>query len=429
MNRVLRNAGVCLIGVGVLCNQWVLSIFFPGDGFHIANALSKSHGAWDSASLLLIWTGQLGSLILGAMVIAYRRSPRKLLFSIVVLAASTFFSLFLLEGLLRILSPPNMFSPELALRPHNKLELHTDLHGVSPVAHNTTNRWGLRGDEPPQNWSEYTTIVVIGGSTAQCFYLDDHKTWAYLLQEKLKPAIPKVWVGNGGLSGQSTRGHIVFVREVIPSIRPTIVLLLVGANDLGFSMNQENREYGNPVERTGWRRFVFRNSRLIQLASLWKEILIGHAVVLDKGSNVNFVPEKLEREMELPADIRSILPGIDEYKQNLRTIIGDLRRLGSRPVFMTQPLLFDTTEEWKHLAGREYSSGGLKGTVSAASFAKMLDIYNGELKRICAEDSVEVLDLAPAIPHSTDHFYDVMHFNERGADLVAERIAHYLLSH
>ena len=429
MNRLVRPFGISLIGIGIGCNQWTLSLVFRENGFHIANVLEKSSGAWDWSSLIMIWTFQIVCLVFGALTIIYHQSPKKILLVATTLLSSTVVSFLLLEGIVRIISPSNMFSPELPLRPHNNLELRVSLDGVSPAVHNSTNKWGLRGDEPPSNWDSCLTMIVIGGSTAQCFYLDDHKTWPYLLQEKLKPLFPDAWVGNGGLSGHSTRGHIVFVRSVIARLRPRAAIFLVGVNDLGFSMNDENRKYGNPAERTGWRQLLIRNSRLVQIAYLWKIILVDHAVVLDRGASSNFVPEKLEHEIELPADLRRALPGLDEYANNLKTIIGDLRTFHVRPLFLTQPLLFDTTQEWATIVGRAYSVNGTKGLVSAETFAKMLTIYNQELLRVCDTENVESLDLASKIPHSREYFYDLMHFNEKGADTVAETVADYFRSH
>lgn len=117
-----------------------------------------------------------------------------------------------LEVVLRIVSPPSPFSPLVALRPENRMELHVNLRGVSPVAFHSTNSWGMRGPEPPRDWDARHTIITVGGSTTQCFYLDDHKTWPCLLGEKLHDPYPDVWVGNGGLDGHTTRAHIIFMQ-------------------------------------------------------------------------------------------------------------------------------------------------------------------------------------------------------------------------
>lgn len=429
MNMALKIIGISLILLGIVFNQWMLSLVFPADGFHAAGILEKSLGKWGLASTIFIWTFDVLCVGLGLIVLKHRASPRKIFFTSSLIAVSSFLSIVILEFLVRLISPPNMFSPFLPLRPHNKMELHVNLSGVSSFAHNTTNQWGLRGDEPPVNWDDFFTVVVIGGSTAQCYYLDDHKTWPYALQGKLKSMFPKTWVGNGGISGHSTRAHILFVREAISKIKPKAVILMVGINDLWYSMNDNAQRLGNPAERTGWKYFVLGNSRLAQVLFLWKIILFDNVVVLERSANANFVPAPLVQEMELPNDLRLLLPSLEEYRKNIHTIIADLKTMNVRPIFLTQPLLFDNSEQWKAVVGWEYSVGGKKGKLSAATYAKLLDIFNQEVIRVCRTDSAEVFDLAAEIPHSGEFFYDAMHFNEKGANLVAEKIAGYLQSY
>jgi len=409
-------------------NKWTLSLIYPDDGFHFWDILEKSIGRWGLASAILIWSFDAVLLVCGVIFFIHRSSLKKGFFVLSVFAVSFPLLFGMMEIGIRIISPPNMFSPYLPLRPHNKLDLHVQLDGVSPEARNTTNMWGLRGDEPPAKWNDYYTIVVVGGSTAQCYYLDDHKTWPCLLQQKLRAAIPQCWVGNGGISGHSTRAHILFVREAIAKMHPKMALLLVGVNDLWYSMNDEARIHGSPAEQTGWKYFILGNSRLVQVLFLWKIILFDHVVVLERSANEDFTPEPLAREMPVPDDLRQMLPSLDEYGRNIRTIIDDLESMKVRPVFLTQPLLFDSTQAWKSLVGWDYSANGKKGKLSAATYAKLLDIFNEELKMVCAEKKVEVFDLASEIPHRRDYFYDMMHFNEAGASLVADKIAAYLQS-
>ena len=68
----------------------------------------------------------------------------------------------------------------------------------------------------------------------------------------------------------------------------------------------------------------------------------------------------------------------------------------------------------------------MKRTFSCATYWKLLDIYNKELLRTCREEHVECFDLASAVPHSDQYFYDSVHFNERGAALVAEKVGAFL---
>lgn len=340
---------------------------------------------------------------------------------------STFLSLVILEWILRIISPPTIFSPLLPLRPHLKMELHVDLRGVSPKGMHTTNKWGFRGDEPPSEWEKYYTLVAVGGSTTQCFYLDDHKTWPYRLQEELKKQRPHIWVGNGGLDGQSTRAHLVFMKEVIPKIKPDAVLILIGGNDLGFSISHDKMQDGIPFDKTSLKYKIFGWSRLVQILYTWKLILFDDVTVVKKGGHGTYQPRELtEEEMPLPKDLKTLLYSLEEYRRNIREMIRLGRSMKVRMVFMTQPMLFEDTPYWKKIEGEFYWVKKTRGTLSAATYWRLLDIYNRELKDISKVEKVECFDAASVIPHSEPYFYDPLHLTERGADRLARQLAKFL---
>jgi lysophospholipase L1-like esterase len=428
MEKTIRRAGIICCALGVLCNQWVLSFVFPHDGFHAANILEKSLGEWGFASKVVIWFVELLFLAIGVVCVRFARTPKKLFFICLTSIMGVSLTALGAEGIVRLVSPPNVFSPFIPLRPHNVLELHVNLRGVADFARNTTNRWGLRGDEPPADWDSECTIITIGGSTTQCFYLDDTKTWPYLLQEKLKKVHPKTWVGNAGISGHSSRAHILFVRDILPQIKPKMAILLTGINDLWYSLDDHALTQGNPSEEAHWKTLLLGYSRLAQLLFLWKIIWFDHPVVLDRSANENFASAPLQKEMELPADVRTLVPSIGQYRQNLLTIIHGLREQNIRTIFLTQPLLYDDSPRWKNILGWEYSNMGRHGFLSAATHARLLGFFNDELRRVCNEERVEVVDLAATVPHSEEYFYDSMHFTERGAEVVAEQVTNYIES-
>ena len=346
-------------------------------------------------------------------------------FKIVVLSLSILFSLTMIEFFLRIVSPSSPFSPLIPLRPYNRMELHVKLKGVSPIAIHSTNKWGLRGEDVPADWNKFYTIITIGGSTTQCYYLDDHKTWPYLLQQRLKEKNDKVWVGNAGLDGQTTRAHLIFMKEVIPKMKPKTVILLVGFNDLGLSLSEDARLFGSPWDKTSLKYKIYANSRLIQILHIWKLIIFDKVVVVKKMGHGDYEPKASVSETPFPSDLRSLLPSLEEYRQNIKEIIDTAKSMNIRAIFLTQPVLYDNTEYWKKIEGGFYWIKKTKNVLSAATFSRLLDIYNKELMEICKANNVECFDLASAIPHSSLYFYDAAHLNEKGAQLVAEKIAEY----
>jgi lysophospholipase L1-like esterase len=281
----------------------------------------------------------------------------------------------------------------------------------------------LRGDEPPADWKGFRTIVTIGGSTTQCFYLDDAKTWPYQLQLKLQNRGIRAWVGNAGVSGHSTRAHLLFVREILPKIHPEIAMILCGINDLWYSLDDHSKTIETTPENIGWKHRVLGYSRLVQVLFLWKIILWDKTVVLERAGNSNFLPTPINNELVLNGKPEKILPSIISYRANLISLIQELQRQQIRPVFVTQPVLYDTTSYWKRLVGWQYNFNNRKGELSAATYASMVFRFNETLRNVCREQHVELIDAEKEIPHTTEYFYDLMHFTERGAERLAEYIA------
>jgi lysophospholipase L1-like esterase len=364
------------------------------------------------------------------------------------LAGSSLFSVLVLELAVRFLSPPSPFDPSLPLRPRYRMKMDVDLPGVSPTGNYTTNSWGLRGDEPPRDWHGSTTVVTIGGSTTHCFFLDDKKTWPYLLQEELKKKHPKVWVGNGGQDGHSTRGHVIFMREVITKIKPDAVILLVGINDFSLSLNERFRLHGNghdfdpnfardptidPVRRL--LRRVLHHSRIFQIMTVWKQVLGEEVTAVKMHGQGCFEAVPLsEPPPPLPADLKSLLPQLDEFRANVRQIIAIGRANDVRVIFLTQPLRYEDTEYYRGLAPRYIwmKKAGDSQTAgphwSAAQHWCLLQEYNKNLLEVCRAEHVECYDLASVVPHSGTYIYDYAHFTEAGAELVAREVASFLES-
>ena len=58
---------------------------------------------------------------------------------------------------------------------------------------------------------------------------------------------------------------------------------------------------------------------------------------------------------------------------------------------------------------------------------RALESYNEEMRRVGAAAGVPVLDAARQIPKSLDYIYDDMHFNAKGAALLASLMAQFAI--
>ena len=340
---------------------------------------------------------------------------------------SLFVGIILGEIVFHAVMPPGIFNPRFGLRPHQKVMLEVDLPGVTSGGILSTNMWGLRGEEPPEQWDEYFTLVTVGGSTTANYYLDDALTWSHGIQNRLREVHPMTWVGNGGIPRHSSDTHLLFVREVLSYIKPDVALFLVGVNDMGPFL-RGSADVPERLPETGIRETLFSKSMILQLIYKLKVVHIDGAPVISKAVDPTFceIP-MLEEEGDLPDDLHDLLEDPEFYRRRIRFIIVECRSLGITPVFMTQPILYEDNEHWRGVREGSQWLGGAERPMSAAAFSLMLNVLNEDLIQVCTAEDVAVLDLASVIPHSNEYFYDVMHMTEAGADLVAEEAAEFLL--
>ena len=130
---------------------------------------------------------------------------------------------------------------------------HEGAKKLDPVNHVTKNSLGFRGPEPPRDWSRWLTILTIGGSTTECLFLSDGKTWTDQLARRVAAVRPDAWINNAGLEGHSTFGHLVLLRDFVVSMRPSVAIFLIGTNDMSLAserpidraLNPENLSAGH----------------------------------------------------------------------------------------------------------------------------------------------------------------------------------------
>ncbi len=334
---------------------------------------------------------------------------------------STVFSLIVLELMLQLILPRAKFDTRLPFFPHVNRQIRVDLPGVSPVIHYSTNSLGLRGDAAPDNWDEFYTIITIGGSTTHSNFIDDSLTWSALLQDNLGQTLDSIWVGNAGIDGHSTRGHIIVMEEAIRELNPDMVIFLVGINDLGLSLSDTPPLYGTYADNQV-APIVFK-SQLFRFTWQIGHLIAGN-VVTTQTAHQAFEPVAINPDelADLPDDLQDLLPQLDIYRDNLHRLIDISEELNLDILFLTQPLLFDDTVYWQSIEGKSVWLQNQTMPVSAATYWNLLDIYNESLLEVCEERDVPCYDLASHIPHSPNYFYDIVHFNEAGSAQVADEI-------
>ncbi len=377
-----------------------------------------------------------------------RRSRKRTLglvcvIAIAAAAISPFALAVLAEGYARINCLPAIGSV-LERDPYKTLILTDSPRGITPPTTLSTNRWGMRGDEPPRDWYRWDTFIAVGSSTTLCYSLDDHKTWPYLIQQRLQAArklqgrSPRpVWVGNAGQDGVTTVSSALLMDVVIRRLHPTVVLLMVGASDAALSFSDERREGGSPYDRAFEKRIaremdktsLKERSRLFREYNLWKRRNAHDVTTLAKAAHASRFPVPLSAPEEaVPIDSLLLGPeaGFAANILRIHELAGDM---GTRDIFLTQPCLFGNDSSWAARESRSVQFHGRDYTISAATDRRILDRFNARLLKLCGAHHLECFDLAPLVPNDSLNFYDEAHFTEAGAAQVADAVSGYLLSH
>lgn len=335
----------------------------------------------------------------------------------------------ILEGGVRISVSQTALSPLFPFRPYCRAEIHRDLRGVTSRGRFTTNRWGWRGDDPPVPWTNYLTVAAVGGSTTICDYMDDDNTWCAKLQENLRNACPRVWVGNAGLCGQSSFGHLVLMDEVVSVVRPRVTLFLVGVNDLVMTVAHDVHFEGNTFDRAelwqaSWKVRLRKSSRLVQILYPWLRRIRRQDVEVTRAV-INWTATPL-KEKEAVLDPLWLDQGVERYAKHIQQLIVKTRAIDSAPVFLTQPMLFEDTHQWRSYEGMPAWVAGTQQSISAATLASLMTRYNDTLQRVCAAEGALCFDLASAVGHDPLLFVDSCHFTDLGAERVAQESARFL---
>jgi lysophospholipase L1-like esterase len=329
-------------------------------------------------------------------------------------------SLVVLEIALRLFPPFEMrFKPDRIVLPVNRRYILDNTekfpHKLPKTTIHTKNYLGFRGAPPPKDFADYLTLVTIGGSTTECFYLSDGKTWPDLLGAKLARDFPRFWINNAGLDGTTTYGHIILLEDFVVKLKPKVVLFLVGINDVGVGEVHDKPKGGFG----GWLKRMTNKSEVYALGlNIYRYLVARHRGLQHQEVNLKAqgsleVPEAVQRQT-LRKYRDKYLP---YYRARLETLIKDCRTHGIVPVFVTQPTLYGPGID--PLTGVDLAKIKLGDNQNGALRYALMDMYNDTLRQVCQQEKVKCIDLAREMPRNSAYYYDYLHYTEAGAAEVA----------
>lgn len=289
----------------------------------------------------------------------------------------------------------------------------------------STNNLGYRGGRLsiPKPAGEIR-VFMVGGSTTECFALDDAEAVTARLQAYLRQALPgrDVRVYGAAHSGDRSWDHVAMVSQRIAHLQPDVIVVFAGINDMVAGTSGRDylmREEGSPLPRVILAKMAFSElqlGRLVHFAVAGPETRrrVSASGVRPAVRYVRALPVRPFRHPPDPAP----------YGENLATIAGIARAHGARLVMMTQATTWMSPDprarEW-HWMGSRYDRHPEPALDSAMA------LYNRAMVDVGARQHVPVFDLAANIPRTMDYFYDDVHFNVRGADTAARMLAGFMV--
>lgn len=302
------------------------------------------------------------------------------------------------------------------LRLPKQVELRHDVSNLRPgggIAIYRRDRWGLRGGHADPSEID---ILAVGGSTTNQLYHDESETWTAVLQRRFAEAGRVVAVGNAGIDGHSTIGHLASLEHWFPrlsGLAPRLMLFYVGINDV---LVEAHGRYDDIVATGIWgrvRRYVSNNSALNRLYRIVRgAVRARRARVVYGQAPLKLVPFAADDATAALASANraDYLPRLDAYGGRLRAIAEKTRGFGARPVFVTQ-----RRGDAFLIRGRWHAA-----TPRALKDYAVQNFFNQTTLEICREVGAVCIDLARDIDLAPGDFYDPVHVDPVGSRKIGE---------
>lgn len=346
---------------------------------------------------------------------------KKILSISLALCLGIIFSFLVLEIILRVFDPfpTTVRGDKIVLKNNDKKVLKVNHPKLESEIVVTTNHLGFRGENYPADPQNRIKIFTVGGSTTLSLYNTEGKTWSDLLASNLKKINPKIWINNAGLSGHSTKGHLILLKDKLVELKPEYVIFLVGINDVGRVIDEKEE---STIEK------VLFKSEVISLAV--NIIRNFQSKKLNLSYDLNWNPKTaptlelsgMEISKSMMMHSKTYLP---YYRRRLEALIDFCKKNNIKPILMTQPLVYG--DQVDPTTG--VNLGKFKvGEQNSLQIWLVLEMYNDITRVLARKERIPLVDLAQKMPKDTLYYYDYMHYTDQGAAKVASIVSEELAS-
>lgn len=335
-------------------------------------------------------------------------------------------------------------------RPYVRRRLHTDrsaLPSLDPVSYVEINGDGERGAAPPKKGERAYRGLVVGGSGAECYYLDQHQSWGAVAERILSEpehrralGVDRVHIGNIARAILPCHELHQLLTHILPRYpRLDTILIMVGASDvvswLEAKMPEKLHEGAVPAgsifeqHPEGPFSFAPQRSALWQIASTYRRRFLRPLTETPNSGDwlhrVRKMRANASKMIDEPKDPTAML---DRYEKWLRAIVALCATKAKRVVIVRQPWLGDTGRPeleallWNFGLGRPYKEQ-VDVYCTPRLMAHLMTLTDARSARVAEDLGVDQIDLLPILERSGRTFYDFLHFTPEGAAAVGHVVA------
>lgn len=301
-----------------------------------------------------------------------------------------------------------------------KFKYSCNLYGDSSQLINyTRDKYGLRG-KSSFNAPHKINILTVGGSTTDQRYIDDNHTWQENLQTMFKNKI----ISNAGIDGHSTAGHITAFYKwffSIKNLKPDFILFYIGVNDVFIKKNKkvDVSDFSNQFD---FSNYIKSNSAIY---SIYRKTLgVYNARIRNVGhKKIDFTLISYTNQMSMNEDQIKYYKFffLKGFRNRIKELIYLSKRLGARPIFITQPAYYYKYEKSKILgvSKKIYVDDSL--SLNGVDYHYVLSMQNKEIKKLI-ENPKFAVNLADTKIFDDSDFYDFTHSTKEGSKKISNLI-------
>ncbi|HEV8265266.1 MAG TPA: hypothetical protein VGQ06_09950 [Gemmatimonadales bacterium] len=313
------------------------------------------------------------------------------------------------------------------------------------------NADGERGGDVRPDEPGLYRILVAGGSSVECFALDQPTSWPGALERLLNTpdslaalGARRVHVGNIGHSGVGSADLDLILSRVLPQYgHLDAILLMVGASDIYHwledgappmrppaSVPESMLFAGHPRQRFGWKPGQWA---LAEVARRLRRAWI-HPVEVKERAGAWFATARRMRAQA--TEVRTTMPDpavvLEHFENHFTRLLRAAQASADRVLVVRQPWFEGdyTSDEAAHFwhggVGKAWKES-ITVYYSLDVVNRLLELVDSRAARVANALGVRHVHLRPLVTQGLRHYYDHDHHTPAGAAVVARAVAAALL--